>query len=291
VVIIDTCDFHSYNNRSAIRAHGELVSVANSRFYDAKTGTCVAIMADSGFLGVSNCTFNGFHTDASKGILLFGQSAGAEITYNTFYNMVTCISISSVCGATVKGNIFHTTSNYCIKTSEQQYQNNTANGYNYFYNCAYDFYDPVLIYGSQLHSTDVADVDPLLIEPAGGDFHLQSAAGRWDPAASIWTNDVNTSPGIDAGDPNADWTGELWPNGKRKNVGAYGGTAQASMSLSPAGNKADFNHDGMVDSEDLASFVERWLVEDILLPQDINHDNQVNARDFAEFLEEWLRQE
>jgi len=288
---IEGCDFHSYENRTAIRAHGWLIKVSNSRFYDAKTGTCVAILADRGFLSVSNCTFSGFNTGLSKGISLIPKSVGAEISYNTFYNMASCISISSAYGATVKGNIFHTTSSYGIMTTEQQYQKNAANGYNYFYNCAYDFYDSVLIFGSQLHSTDVADVNPLLADPAGGDFHLQSAAGRWNPAASIWTNDINTSPGIDAGEPNADWTGELWPNGRRKNVGAYGGTAQASMSLSPAGNKADFNHDGMVDSEDLASFVERWLVEDILLPQDINHDNQVNARDFAEFLEEWLGQE
>jgi len=239
VAVIDSCDFHSYANRSAIRAHGQLIRVSNCRFYDSRSGTCVAILADSGFISVSNCTFDGFNTDLSRGISLIGKSVGADISYNTFYDMVTCIGIGTNYGATVKGNIFHTTSNYCIMTSAQQYKNNNANGYNYFYNCAHDFYDPVLIYGSQLQSTDVADVDPLLIDPANGDFHLQSSAGRWNPDTSSWTSDENTSPGIDAGDPNSDWTAELWPHGKRINVGAYGGTPQASMSLSPVGHQAD----------------------------------------------------
>ena len=44
-----------------------------------------------------------------------------------------------------------------------------------------------------------------------------------------------TSPCIDAGDPTADWTGELWPHGGRINMGAYGGTPEASMSLSIVG--------------------------------------------------------
>ena len=65
-----------------------------------------------------------------------------------------------------------------------------------------------------------------------GDYHLKSQAGRWEPYSASWLiNDV-TSLCIDAGDPNSDWTAELWPHGKRINMGAYGGTPQASMSLS-----------------------------------------------------------
>jgi hypothetical protein len=47
-----------------------------------------------------------------------------------------------------------------------------------------------------------------------------------------------TSRCIDAADPGADWTAEPWPHGKRLNMGAYGGTAQASMSLSVFGTDA-----------------------------------------------------
>ena len=73
------------------------------------------------------------------------------------------------------------------------------------------------------------DTDPCFasFDPNGDsnmwDFHLQSAYGRWDSNDQIWVYDVNTSLCIDAGDPNSDWSDEAWPNGKRINMGAYGG--------------------------------------------------------------------
>jgi hypothetical protein len=45
-----------------------------------------------------------------------------------------------------------------------------------------------------------------------------------------WISDSSTSSCVDAGDPNSDWTVEPWPNGQRINMGAYGGTNQASKS-------------------------------------------------------------
>jgi hypothetical protein len=66
-----------------------------------------------------------------------------------------------------------------------------------------------------------------------GDYHLKSQAGRWDPNSGSWVKDDVTSPCIDAGDPN-NCLGyhEPYPNGLVINMGAYGGTDQASMSLS-----------------------------------------------------------
>jgi phosphotriesterase-related protein len=63
-----------------------------------------------------------------------------------------------------------------------------------------------------------------------GDYHLKSEAGRWDPISESWVQDDMTSPCIDIGDPNSDWVGETWPHGERINMGAYGGTAEASKS-------------------------------------------------------------
>ncbi len=68
-----------------------------------------------------------------------------------------------------------------------------------------------------------------------GDYHLQSQAGRWDPISLSWVQDAVTSPCIDSGNPDSDCTAELLPNGGRINMGAYGGTPQASMSLSNGG--------------------------------------------------------
>ncbi len=64
-----------------------------------------------------------------------------------------------------------------------------------------------------------------------GDYHLKSEAGRWDPVSESWVVDDVTSPCIDAGDPNSLVGDEPEPNGVRINMGAYGGTAEASMSL------------------------------------------------------------
>ncbi len=66
-----------------------------------------------------------------------------------------------------------------------------------------------------------------------GDYHLKSQAGRWDPVSKSWVQDDVTSPCIDAGDPNSDWGDEVWPHGGRINMGAYGGTREASMSVEP----------------------------------------------------------
>ena len=67
--------------------------------------------------------------------------------------------------------------------------------------------------------------------PTNGDYHLKSQAGRWDVNSQSWVQDDVTSPCIDAGDQGSDWTAELRPHGECINMGAYGGTPQASMSF------------------------------------------------------------
>ena len=97
-----------------------------------------------------------------------------------------------------------------------------------------------------------------------GDYHLKSQAGRWDPNSQSWVRDDVTSPCIDAGDPNSLVGDEPQPNGGRVNVGAYGGTAEASKS-SFGGSACetqipgDINGDCRVDAEDLAMLARNWL--------------------------------
>lgn len=74
------------------------------------------------------------------------------------------------------------------------------------------------------------DVDPLFADPENGDFHLKSEAGRWDPVSESWVKDDVTSSCIDTGDPNSAYILEQPPNGSRINMGAYGGTTEASKS-------------------------------------------------------------
>ncbi len=132
--------------------------------------------------------------------------------------------------------------------------------------------------------------DPLFADPTNNDYHLKSQEGRWDPGNRTWVQDDVHSPCIDAGNTASDWTGELWPHGKRINMGAYGGTQEASMSLSALGNVANLDNDvkDMVDFADLALFVDKWCKEEILLAEDLNRDGVVDSVDYAIFAQHWL---
>ena len=120
-----------------------------------------------------------------------------------------------------------------------------------------------------------------------GDYHLKSKVGRWYPSSRSWVKDDVMSLCIDAGEPESDWTAELWPNGRRINMGAYGGTAQASMSPNSIGNIADLDHDGFVYRLDLPYFAGQWLLARDLLAADLTRDGRVDFLDFAVFAANW----
>jgi len=128
------------------------------------------------------------------------------------------------------------------------------------------------------------DADPQFVDP---NYHLKSQAGHWDPKTQTWVKDDVTSPCIDTGDPSSDWTAELWPHGQRINMGAFGGTPQASMSLSVVGNIADLDHNDVVDANDLLVLADMWLAQGVLLQADLNYDAMVNFGDFAKFASSW----
>jgi len=97
-----------------------------------------------------------------------------------------------------------------------------------------------------------------------GDYHLKSQAGRWVPETLSWVQDGATSLCIDAGDPGSPIGLEPFPNGGRINMGAYGGTAEASKSY----------------------FGEP--VCETIIAGDINGDCKVNFKDFAIMASHWL---
>jgi len=129
------------------------------------------------------------------------------------------------------------------------------------------------------------DADPLFagtLQSAYYDYHLMSEWGRYDVAAGLWVHDAVTSPCIDAGNPATDFTAETWPHGGRANMGAFGGTGQASMN----GNPADFDIDGRVDWRDLSAFAERWLTESAGI-YDLDASGRVDMKDAAIFMQHW----
>jgi len=111
------------------------------------------------------------------------------------------------------------------------------------------------------------DADPCFADPNNGDYHLKSQAGRWDTNEGRWTIDEVTSPCIDAGDPMGPIGLEPFPNGGRINMGAYGGTEEASKSyFGKPGCETivagDINGDCIVDLRDLCIMGLHWCEED-----------------------------
>jgi hypothetical protein len=103
---------------------------------------------------------------------------------------------------------------------------------------------------------------------APGDYHLKSEAGHWDLDREGWVLDEVTTPCIDLGDPNGPLGYEPFPNGGYVNLGAYGGTTQASRSyfgepVCETQIAGDINGDCRIDDLDMEIMLSHWMMEDI----------------------------
>ncbi len=131
-------------------------------------------------------------------------------------------------------------------------------------------------------------IDPNWID---GDYHLKSQAGRWDPASETWIYDEVTSPCIDAGNPGTSLGGEpSGPYNLRINMGAYGGTAQASKTPPGWSLLADLTNDGIVDLEDFAGQKKYWQQNGTELPGDLSRNSLVDIEDLVLLVQDWLAQ-
>jgi len=117
------------------------------------------------------------------------------------------------------------------------------------------------------------DTDPCFVRVGdwfgdpNGDYHLKSQAGRWDPNSQSWAQDTVTSPCIDAGDMSTPIGFEPFPNGGIINMGAYGGTTEASKSYfgEPVCKTivaGDINGDCKVDFVDFRIMASHWLQDE-----------------------------
>jgi len=96
--------------------------------------------------------------------------------------------------------------------------------------------DPLFVRAGYWLDPDEPEMAPDPNDPCAvwmeGDYHLRSQAGRCNGDTPGWHFDSVTSPCINAGDPFSPVADEPPPNGGRINMGAYGGTLQASKSPS-----------------------------------------------------------
>ena len=144
------------------------------------------------------------------------------------------------------------------------------------------------------------DADPCFVDAANGDYHLKSEGWRWDAQRKVWTWDTATSPCIDAGNPGSQLGDEPvmlpmdpdneWGVNLRINMGAYGGTEQASISPWGWGLLCDLNNDGIVDLDDFATQGRYWMDVDDEQPADVNRDGVVDAYDLLLQASDWLKE-
>ena len=154
--------------------------------------------------------------------------------------------------------------------------------------------------GDQTGINGNISVDPNFADPQNVDYHLQSESWRWDPNEQQWQQDAMTSRCIDAGNPGYSLTEEPlfvpndpnceWSENLRINMGAYGGTSEASLPPYGWALRADITNDGIVDFADLAFLTEHWLETSANNPGDNTHDEIANFPDFAILANDWLKQ-
>jgi parallel beta-helix repeat protein len=139
--------------------------------------------------------------------------------------------------------------------------------------------------------------NPLFVDPNEGDYHLCSQGWRWAVEQGAWTYDSETSPCIDAGNPGRPLGQEPMkvpqdPNNLRGvntriDMGAYGGTVEASMAPAQWRLLADLNNDDRVDWLDLAHLAADWATTGEDRPGDLSRDGAVNGADLVPLGAQW----
>ncbi|MHC4742916.1 MAG: right-handed parallel beta-helix repeat-containing protein [Planctomycetota bacterium] len=143
------------------------------------------------------------------------------------------------------------------------------------------------------------DEDPCFVDASSNDYHLRSAGWRWNAQREEWVFDRETSRCIDAGNPGSplgdepltipdDPENEYGLN-LRINMGAYGGTAQASIAPYDWALLADINNDGAADFCDFACAGPYWLKTAPQQPCDLDRDGKADPADLELFSIDWLK--
>lgn len=161
------------------------------------------------------------------------------------------------------------------------------------------------------------DADPCFVEPGywdangtpedanddiwvDGDYHLKSFGWQWDRDANEWGWDDVTSRCIDAGNPGSELgdepiTLDVAPFNRlgqnlRINMGAFGGTAEASMPPYDWAILGDSDNDGTVDFKDFAYMASDWLATGNEKPADLDRNGIVDLDDLDLLMKDWLKQ-
>jgi hypothetical protein len=268
-------------------------TIKDSVFIDNSSDTGGAINSSHYPLITSNCTFINNMARLGGAVYQKGLYLGdmtCRINNCTLYENI-ATEYGGAAGIGYEGNLVIRNSilwNNIAYIEGPQISNSSSDDISVSYSCIRGGQGDIHSGGSLNWLSGNIDADPLFADAASGDLHLKSQAGRWDPGTTSWAIDGSHSPCIDTGDPaDLNWVKEPWHNGNRINMGAFGGTNQASKSTSTAGNIADINSNGLVDMTDLMLLLQKWLVVDNSLREDLNRDGTVNIKDFAVLVDNW----
>lgn len=109
------------------------------------------------------------------------------------------------------------------------------------------------------------------------------------PEPRSYATDSVTSRCIDAGSPGFSLGSEpFYGFNCRINIGAYGGTHQASGAPANWAVLADLNNDGLVNFADFAGFALYWLWDEPEVAGDLSRDGTVDIADLSLFAQLWL---
>jgi len=150
-----------------------------------------------------------------------------------------------------------------------------------------------------LSGTGIMSTDPRFVDVENGDYHLKSEGWRWDTQRKRWHYDAITSPCIDAGNPGwpledeptaiPDDPDNVWAINLRIDMGAYGGTTEASMPPHDATVLADITNDGFVTGRDFSALGRLWMKKADNLPADLSRDKIVDIADLILLSKDWLK--
>ena len=134
---------------------------------------------------------------------------------------------------------------------------------------------------------------PHFVDPKNRDYHLKSQYLRWDTTLGDWVNHADnvTSKCIEAGRPNSSLGFEpkaYSSYNTRINIGAYGGTARASIAWANWGIATDLTNDGIVNFGDFVYLADQWLKSEYANPADLDSNQIVDCNDLALFPLTWL---
>jgi hypothetical protein len=278
-------------------------------FYDACLGGGIFIGGSGNNPLITNCVINGnsvgnwgsgggiycdFSAQAtirncliSNNTALEYQGTSGGMFCGSALTMTNCTIVNNSAIESGIGGIFFSNYNSVVKTMTNSIVFGNSPGQMYCW-------DPTIIHATYCDisggwaGTGNINADPCFADTYNADYHLQSQAGRWNPNTKNWVKDANTSVCIDAGNPGCplgDEPNDI--NNVRINMGADGGTTQASKT--PAGwrSLADMTNDWQINLDDVKVFTSYWLMTGQCLPGDLNRNQTVDFKDFAIFAEKY----